>query len=385
MAKFTRIQLFHRTNKNFLAHLQKRYKDRFALVDKTIRDRYLSEDPDNANSSYNFFGRAKSGERERNLNSIASDIYALITLFNDDEVVLKMSTFRLLARLFSEQCVVDAECSNEAEKVKVKDPKSVPSTSLQNPSDPEATYSGHKGQGYHIQVVETCSEFKEEDKKTVNLITYIHFEQAREHDVHALAPAIEELEQSGVKPVILTADASYGSNENVQKAAEHGVTLISPVGGKDPEADKIGLAEFEESEDGKTVTCPKGQKSWQTRQTEKSVLVAGFDLDKCQECVDKEKCPAFQNGHKAELKFNPKEMRLSKRRAYEQTDDFKKRYAMRSGIEATNSRLKRQTGINRSRYRGLVKPKMGAYFKAIGVNFLRVFAVIRQKNDIIYT
>jgi hypothetical protein len=158
--------------------------------------------------------------------------------------------------------------------------------------------------------------------------------------------------------------------------------VISPAGGKDPESGKIRLADFAESEDGKTITCPMGQKSWQTRQTEKGVRVAGFDLDKCRECVKKKKCPAFQNGRNANLKYNLKDMRLSQRRAYEQTEELKKRYAMRSGIEATNSRLKRQTGLSRFRYRGLKKPQMAAIFKAIGVNFWRVMSWVCQKEAV---
>ena len=37
----------------------------------------------------------------------------------------------------------------------VKDPKEISSSSLQNPSDPDAGYDAHKGQGYQVQVMET--------------------------------------------------------------------------------------------------------------------------------------------------------------------------------------------------------------------------------------
>jgi IS5 family transposase len=380
MAKLSRIQLFYKIVKKFLVSLKKGLKDRLVLVDKAVLDRYLSEDSENSNSSYNFFGQTKSGERGKNLDSVAADMYTLIALFEDDKAVTKTMAFQNLVRVFSEQCVVDPDCCDEATKVKAKDPKLVPSNSLQNPSDPEATYSGHKGQGYQVQLMETCSETKEEGEKSVNLITYVKFEQAHEHDSHALLPAIEETENSGVKPEIISADTAYGSDENVQKAEELGVKVISPVGGKDPEVGKIRLAEFTESEDGKTITCPLGQKSWQSHQTEKGTRVAGFDLDKCRECANNEKCPAFQHGHKAELKFTSKDMRLSQRRANEQTEEFKKRYAMRSGIEATNSRLKRQTGFNRLRYRGKKKPRMSVTFKVIGVNFWRVLESLRPKK-----
>ena len=45
----------------------------------------------------------------------------------------------------------------ELVEIEVKPPKEVPSDSLQIPSDPDAGYSGHKGQGYQVQILETYS------------------------------------------------------------------------------------------------------------------------------------------------------------------------------------------------------------------------------------
>jgi hypothetical protein len=55
--------------------------------------------------------------------------------------------------------------------VAVKSPREVPADSLQNPSDPDAGYSGHKGQGYQAQVMETCCDSDDDSlrAKTLNL------------------------------------------------------------------------------------------------------------------------------------------------------------------------------------------------------------------------
>jgi len=45
-------------------------------------------------------------------------------------------------------------------QVVIKANKDVPSDSLQNPSDPDAGYSGHKGKGFQMQVMEIYSENK---------------------------------------------------------------------------------------------------------------------------------------------------------------------------------------------------------------------------------
>jgi len=64
--------------------------------------------------------------------------------------------------------------------VLIKKPKKVASDSLQNPSDPDASYSGHKGQGYQVQIMETYSPCDNPEEKPLNLIAHVHVEQAHQ-------------------------------------------------------------------------------------------------------------------------------------------------------------------------------------------------------------
>jgi hypothetical protein len=57
--------------------------------------------------------------------------------------------------MFTEQCLVEKD--DNGARVVIKTNKDVPSDSLQNPSDPDAGYCGHKGKGYQMQVMETYS------------------------------------------------------------------------------------------------------------------------------------------------------------------------------------------------------------------------------------
>ena len=79
----------------------------------------------------------------------------------------QLEEYRLLERLLREQCAVgnkrdgrpgegDDDAGEGAVPITLRDPKEVRSDSLQSPHDPEATYSGHKGKGYEVQVAETC-------------------------------------------------------------------------------------------------------------------------------------------------------------------------------------------------------------------------------------
>ena len=379
MAKLTRAQLFHRTAKIFLRDLRKRQIGLFQTVDQEIRDRYLSEDKTNENSPYNFFGQTKPGERGKNLLTMAKDIHSLITMFEDSSKVRKLESYGLLVRLFKDQCEVKE--TTRSIQITVKEPKDVPSSSLQNPSDPGVTFSGHKGQGRHVQVMETHAKSKTKPgDNNLSLVTAVIVEGAHQYDGKALIPVIEKSEKNNLAPEKLLADTSYGSDKNVQAALEKGIELISPVGGSDPEVSKHRVSDFLNGENGEEVICPLGQKPLEIHETKSGSTVCTFSKRKCGRCPDKIICPVVSSGKNFELKFTPKALRLSRRRAKESTDEYKRQYSMRSGIEATNSCADRKFGIKDLPYRGDPRANMSTFSKFIGLNFHRVLIYSKKKE-----
>jgi hypothetical protein len=129
-----------------------------------------------------------------------------------------------------------------------------------------------------------------------------------------------------------------------------GVELVSPSAGKDPESGQVRLAEFQTDENDVVTSCPEGQEPWNVETGKGGGVVAGFDSAVCKNRARCSSCPVGQSGEKAKLSRAPKKTRLSHRRAYEQTDGFKKRRSTRSGIEGTNSHLDRVTHFKRLRY-----------------------------------
>ncbi len=105
----------------------------------------------------------KPSESAKTLKSVSADLLDLVEQFKDHPEVKAMHSYKLLERVLKEQC----NTSDDGKLVEVKKPKEIPSDSLQNPSDPDATYSGHKGQGYQVQVMETYC--KDEEAKEVRL------------------------------------------------------------------------------------------------------------------------------------------------------------------------------------------------------------------------
>jgi hypothetical protein len=286
-----------------------------------------------------------------------------------------MSSFKRLTRLLSEQCaVIEDTAENGESKAELKEPKNIPSDSLQNPSDPEATYCGHKGQGYQARLMEAYSDTRadEDPKPALKVITHVALEQARESDAHALIPSIETAGNNGMAPKQVVADTAYGGDDNVTAAAGMGVEVISPVAGKDSEGE-IKLSDFEFDENGRVTVCPNGQKPWYVNCSETNGNIeAGFNAAVCNKCPFCSERPVVISGEQARLNCTPKKLRLSERRAFEKTEDFKNIYSMRSGIEAANSYLDRTTRIKHSRYRGFKALQFSIIFKVLGANMARI-------------
>jgi hypothetical protein len=371
MRRLGRIGIFTSSISKFLVNLKRSHKEQFDTVDKDIIDKYLSE------KSLQCFSMVKPSESAKTLASVSADLFHLMEQFKDHPEIKTMHSYKLLERVLKEQCMVNL--SDNKNPVEVKRPQEIPSDSLQNPSDPDATYSGHKGQGYQVQVMETYSKDKDAKEKSLNLITHIEVEPAHQSDAHALIPAIESSKQRSLAPEELLADTLYGSDENCQKAVELDVEVVSPTKST-KEKDGITVSDFEVNEKGDVVSCPQGHGPVK-RKKKKTRHTVAFDSHHCSNCPLQESCPVKQGKKYHYLRYTDKEMRLAKRRAYEQTDEFKGRYRWRAGSEATMSEYDRRTGVKHLRVRGFKAVRFCATLKAIGVNIFRATAVRRALNN----
>ncbi|MGV8118690.1 MAG: transposase [Candidatus Xenobiia bacterium LiM19] len=102
------------------------------------------------------------------------------------------------------------------------------------------------------------------------------------------------------------------------------------------------------------------------------ILQQIFDLsDVCQNCPLRDQCPTRVGKRTARFYYNPEQVRLSLRRAIEETEEWRDKYRMRAGVEGSISRFKSQTGAGRLRVRGLEKVRFAGVLKAVGINILR--------------
>ena len=306
----------------------------------------------------------KPSESSRTLQQVGDDCFALIERFKDQDAVVAMASYQLLVRLFGEQCV--AETTEADTCVVIKPSKKVPSDSLQNPSDPDAGYCGHKGKGYQVQVMETYSP----DKTQPDLITHVRVEAAHESDANALLPAIEDTKERNLAPSKLLADSLYGGDENIETAKEMGIEVVAPAMGT-REQSIVTLADFQFSETDETTICPAGHPPQRIKVGKKGGLIVHFDKTVCDSCPQQSACPVKRQKNRCTLSYDAKSLRLARRRKQEQTAEFKEQYRYRAGAEATMSDLDRVTGLKHLRVRGMTQVRVAATLKATGLNIRR--------------
>ena len=372
MARLGRIGIFSKSIQKFLVCLKRRHKDQSELVDLTIIEKYLSD------KALSCFSMVKPSESKKTLSDVASDLYELVRQFEENLEIQAMHSYKLLKRILNEQC--NLKPNDKDAPVEIKKPKVIPSDSLQNPSDPDATYSGHKGQGYQVQVMETYTETtdKQEKAQTLNLITYVETEKACQSDAQALIPAIESVCERGLGPKEVQADSLYGSDVNSEAAKAANVELVAPTMGTELNWE-ITLADFEFTDDGHVISCPQGNRPVVSNENN-GRFSQGFDSETCAGCPCSDQCPVKAGKKYYYLRYNLKEIRIARRRKYELTDEFKDRYRWRAGVEATMSEFDRRTGVKRLRVRGLKAVRYCATLKAIGVNIFRATAVRMALN-----
>ncbi len=322
MAHLGRVRLFVRTIRKFLVNLKRHHNELYQSLGE-VAVRY-----DERNDGQ---FAVKPSESSLKLQEVGSDCFLLVERFKTHEAVIAMTSYQLLVRLLVEQCVV--ENAADGTTVTIKPNKDVASSSLQSPSDPDAGYSGHKGKGYQMQVMETYSP----DKSQPDLITHVNVEAAHESDAQALLPALEDVEARELSPTELLADSLYGGDENVEKARKHGVEVVSPTMGEQSHA--ISLAEFHYSASDELLSCPMGQTPQRTKTGKNGGKIVHFDKATCDLCPRQSDCPVKRVKQSATISYDAKALRLARRRSQEKTAAFREAYRYRAGIEGTMSDL----------------------------------------------
>ena len=362
MAILGRTKLMGVTIKRFLTQLKRHHGALYGDLPEDLRSRY-------APSQGKLFADFR-GERAILRRAVAEDLLLLVRRFSAEEAVAKRSSYQAMRRVLAEQCDV----AEERVELKEKPGGAV----LQNPSDPDATYDGHKGPGYQVQLAETCAPGND-----VQLITAATPEPAHCPDQDALVPMLDQLEAHGRLPDLMYADTHYGSDENVARAAERGVDLQSPVAGPaKPAGEELTVDDFAVDEGTERVErCPNGCEPLSSEpDAATGVTTTVMRPSECSGCDFRGQCPVREVRGGFVLRHTAKQRRLAARRAEQATGAFREHYAIRAGGESANSGLKRRMGLARLRVRGAPRVRLAVLLRCAGWNFFRALSAFQRRG-----
>jgi hypothetical protein len=158
------------------------------------------------------------------------------------------------------------------------------------------------------------------------------------------------------------------------------VKLVAPIPGKKP---KHNLSSFSfDKIINEIKSCSQHHEPKIIKHDKKGSISCVCDKEICQHCRLLSQFCVKESKKGYLLRYTPKEVEVTIRRQYEQSDEFKDKYQYRSGVEASISRFIHTTGARRLRYRGLKRVDYAARLKALGINIFRtVQFLVNQENQ----
>lgn len=315
-------------------------------------EHYLDENDHNRVIYHN-----KSDETDTKIQQVIDDATKLLAEMG--EAFFELPEYQLLHRVIKEQSNGNPDGTRTA-----KNGGDIATDSLQNPSDPDATFrkkAGKDYKGYAGHVVESF------DGEGNSVITDYGYEVNTHSDSAFCKKTIESIGKSE-EPVILIADGAYGGTENQELAAANNINLtVTGLVGRAP--NEIH-AEFEMSEDGtEVITCPaKNNPIKCTYAPVTGQCRAVMERTQCEECPNQAKCKVKLQTKTAVVNVSAKMVQRAKQMENMKTEEYIELSRSRNGVEAIPSLLRRKYHVDDIPVMGKVKSKLFFGFKIIALN-----------------
>jgi transposase len=236
-----------------------------------------------------------------------------------------------------------------------------PATLITSPYDHEARYSTKRGEswvGYKVHLTESC------DDDLPRLITNIETTPATTPDDNMIEVVHRSLDSRNLLPSEHLVDKGYtDATALVASQRDYGVEIIGPVA-QDPNWQSRDKAGFDKSAfaidwEAKVVTCParKQSISWLPRINPASGVdfEARFSGRDCTPCSSRSQCTrSKQEPRIISLQTRDLHEALHTMRRRQTTEEFRKSYAPRAGIESTHAQAIRRSGLRRTHAIGVL-------------------------------
>ncbi|NLD92096.1 MAG: transposase [Fibrobacter sp.] len=283
------------------------------------------------------------------------------------------SEYQLLIRVINEQTTEDTDGKLQ---LKSKDDKTLDSSILQNPSDPDATFrfkAGKEHRGYVANLVETVDD-------NGSIITGYSYDQNTHSDSAFLKESIDSIAGTEEYETTVVTDGAYGGMENIELAKANHINLVT-TNMQGRKASEI-YADFIFSDDGKKVLkCAGGQTPITNKYNQKTEQCRiTLDKNTCNQCPYKDQCKPKFFKKKAALVISWKSAERAKQQKYMKSEEFKEYARFRNGVESLPSVLKRRYHADNMPVRGRLKTKLFFGFKVAALNFQKLFNFLNSSN-----
>jgi len=259
-----------------------------------------------------------------------------------------------------------------------------PGDRVESPYDTEArfrTKAGTNWTGYMVHFTETC------DDGALRLVVHADTTPANVHEAPRTAPIHAALAAKGLAPSEHLVDSAYVSADHfITARKEHSIDLVGPsrrsLSWHSLAGDGFAASDFTVDWDRRTVCCPEGKESagWHEHLKgagPRTLIRVQFRAADCRACVSRSRCMRSKSPYQGRaLGLLPRHEQdaLVAARAREGTEEGKRLYAQRQGIESTLSQAVRAFGLRQTRYRGLAKTGLQHVATAAAINFDRMAA-----------
>ena len=296
--------------------------------------------------------RARDKDLNGKIKKVLKDGLKLYFLYRKDKEISKTEEFKLLSRMLKEQ----------TRKGRIKPSLEIAPDSLQNPTDPDATYR-KKGKKKHIGYTANIVE-KFDDKN--RMIEGYDLQKNTYSDQKFAEDTIKKLDKGTTALV----DGAYYSEDIDKKAKAKGIKMIPTNlvgGGKNNNGDKFEIEEKEHL----VKKCPSGHKPVNSKFKEGSYR-AHFNQKHCKYCPLRKGCLVVKQKKSYLFRVSETKLHRSQLIAKMGTPEYQELARKRAGIEAIPSILRRRYKIDHLPVRGEVRSKVWLGFKISAINCKRL-------------
>jgi len=321
------------------------------VIDKNTLPEYFKPYLDESHYNDTIY-RSRDKDLNTKIKRVLKDGLKLYSLYRKDKEISNTEEFKLLARMLKEQ----------TRKGRIKSSKEIAPNSLQNPTDPDATYR-KKGKKKHIGYTANIVEKFDDDNR---MITGYDLQKNTYSDQKFAKDTIKRL---GKGTTALT-DGAYFSEDIDKKAKGKGIKMVPTNlvgGGKNNNCDKFEIDEKEHL----VKKCPSGHKPITSKFKEGSYR-AHFDKKHCINCPLRKDCPVIEHKKSYLFKVSEKTLHRSQLITKMGTSEYQELARKRAGIEGIPSVLRRRYKIDHLPVRGKVRSKVWLGFKISAINCKRL-------------